>query len=160
MNGIISWASAICIASIICAISEFLIPKGSMDKTLRFVFGAFMLCAIVMPLQSTISGIKINVDNIIPQSSECNSAKDTLKQQTISTADDNVEKLCEQSLKENKISFNKITVFMDTNADNCISIIEINIYIRESDKNQRNKVINCIQKDIGVIPKVYIVEDE
>ena len=50
MTTISSWAVVICIAAVICGVLELLAPSSRMNGILRFVFGGFMLCAVIFPL--------------------------------------------------------------------------------------------------------------
>ena len=50
MTAISSWAVVICIAAVICGVLELLAPSSRMNGILRFVFGGFMLCAVIVPL--------------------------------------------------------------------------------------------------------------
>ena len=50
MNGLKQWVLTVCIAAVICAIFELLIPDRKYEKLLRPVAAAFAVYAILSPL--------------------------------------------------------------------------------------------------------------
>ena len=60
MNAVYQWATVVCLAAIVGAMIELITPIGRMEKMVRFVLGAFMICAMIAPFTST--AIKITFD--------------------------------------------------------------------------------------------------
>ena len=60
MNYVREWAAIICFASVACTMLELLSPSGKMEKMMRFVFGAFMICAMITPLIGIVDTINLD----------------------------------------------------------------------------------------------------
>ena len=56
MDGLTSWAGAVCTVAVVCALFEMLAPQGSVVKMLNFVLGLFLVVAIIGPFARNIKG--------------------------------------------------------------------------------------------------------
>ena len=57
MESVMQWAGGICISCGIVCIIEMLISDTVLEKTVRYVLGAFMLCAVIVPVGGFIRDI-------------------------------------------------------------------------------------------------------
>ena len=53
MDGIRSWAFAVCAAAVCAAVMNMLLPQGSEKRIFKTVLSLFMLCSILSPILST-----------------------------------------------------------------------------------------------------------
>ena len=49
MDSLANWATTFCVVSVICAFASFLIPGGSVKKTVNVVMSLFMLSVVAVP---------------------------------------------------------------------------------------------------------------
>ncbi|MDQ5983672.1 MAG: hypothetical protein RUMPE_00696 [Eubacteriales bacterium SKADARSKE-1] len=151
MMAIKQWTLAVTFSAIACTILETLSPNGKFEKIIRLVLGAFMLCAVLFPLKTTIRSINFNLDkNNSSIDSTKNNLKNKINDETQVNAEENVKKMIVKTLKEKNIEVKKINVFMDMKEDNCISINKVEIHLNENDKEKKEEVIKLIEKTFGI----------
>ena len=59
MNAVRTWSLAICFAVLAVAVLQYLAPPGSMEKMIRYVTGAFLVCAMAFSLKSVLPKIPL-----------------------------------------------------------------------------------------------------
>ena len=52
MGAVREWSAAICLAALAAALLQGLAPSGAMERMVKLVLGAFVLCALAMPLKN------------------------------------------------------------------------------------------------------------
>ncbi len=146
MNGISSWATAISICAIICTIVEMLISDSKLEKTVRFVLGAFMICAIIMPITDMTDEIS-EVDFNITMSDD---SKEKFDIQKIELFKKQISSLVTSILSEENIYPQKIDVNMDIDENNSISIISVTVVLKKQDVEKANRVSYVIKTQLGL----------
>ncbi len=153
MSEITGWASAICFAALACVMLEFLSPSGKMEKMVRFVLSAFMLCALFKPMLD-ISKIKFEFDISKKNDYKVSGIKKGLENQAMSIAASNIEKLVENEMEKIKITPKKIQVIMDTSDVNSISINRLIIKIDKKNLDRQEEVKQLVYKELGLVVEV------
>lgn len=155
MNAITSWATAVCIVAIICAIYDMLVPEGSTSKMLNFVLGMFLIVAILIPFVNIVKSEPLNFKDI-----KFNSEEFTLSEEnnnlTLAVGKSTVEKIISDSLKEKDIICKKIVVDMDSSNGNSIDIIRAKIYIESDYRNQLIDIQKVVKEKTGITPDVIV----
>ena len=64
MDEFIKWATGICVSSAVVCIVEMFITDMALEKTVRYVLGAFMLCSVIVPLGSVIGDFSADIGNV------------------------------------------------------------------------------------------------
>lgn len=152
MNVISSWAIVICIAAVICGVLELLAPSTRMDSILRFVFGGFMLCAIIIP----ITNIDLDLTSI-PQSEEIvNSAESSTayNDKSIDYVKDSISSLVKSTLEKISVTPEEIFIDMDIDEDSCINMITVRLKISSKDLQLVGKIKQTIQDELGLECKI------
>ena len=145
MSAIKSWSMTICLVSILCTLLEILFPQGKMEKIFRVVLGVFLLCAL---LGSTLKNINFDAkktENFIKDKDKIK-FKSTVDDQVKASAEKNLRASIEKILAAKGIKSEKINIFMDTTADNCISIGKIEVFLPKGDESKRDTVKNDLEK--------------
>ena len=158
MNAVYQWATVVCLAAIVGAMIELITPIGRMEKMVRFVLGAFMICAMIAPFTST--AIKITFDlpteNSIRQE-DTSSFQQGLDQQILTVAADNIRALAVEELGKEQIVPQKIEVNMDTSDKESISIINVVVYLEEDQKETQRKARQVLEDGLGLPVEIIIV---
>ncbi len=148
MSSVASWAVVICIAAVICGVLELLSPSTKMNGILRFVFGGFMLCAIIIPLSD------IDLDfSAIPEVGEMvSSAESSIAsdEKSIDYVKSSIANLVEGTLKKIPVTAEEISIDMDIDEDNCINMITVRLKISAEDMHLTDKVKQTIQEELGL----------
>ena len=138
----------ICLVSILCTLLEILFPQGKMEKIFRVVLGVFLLCALLVPFGSTLKNINFDAkktENFIKDKDKIK-FKSTVDDQVKASAEKNLRASIEKILAAKGIKSEKINIFMDTTADNCISIGKIEVFLPKGDESKRDTVKNDLEK--------------
>lgn len=149
------FAASICFSAIACSILELLVPNGKLEKTVKFVFGAFMVCAMIIPICNIASKINFNFKQYNDIKVE-NKFKSKVDEQMKKAINEKIETLVKESLKEKGIEIIKVEVFTDTNEDNSISINKVRIYIKKGDEILSKQVKKQVEKKLGIKAEVVI----
>ncbi len=148
-------AASICFSAIACSVLELLLPSGKLEKTVRFVFGAFMVCALIIPICNIASKINLNFKQYGELKVE-NKFKRKVDKQMKKAINEKVEFLIKESLKEKGIEIIKVEVFTDTSEDNSISINKVRIYIKKGDEIISKQIKKQVEKKLGIKAEVVM----
>ena len=156
MNGVNTWSTLICCASIACILVEFLLPPGKVSKVMNMIIGVFMLSVIITPLAEGKNMFKFDFDKI-KNDSNLESKFDFLNKvnsQMENLIEDNMIGIVSGVLKDSGIPFKKIEIFMDKNQDNNISINKCKVYIDQNDENLKEKIKNEVEGKLKIKTEV------
>ena len=125
MNFLKEWAFSIFITILIITIFSMIIPKGQLDRVMKFSLSLFFLVALITPFVSKISSlnfgfkdeIEVNTQNIYNNNIIEKSNKDF-----ISLVEKNISKNIFEILKKIDINPKKIITSININENNSISI--------------------------------------
>lgn len=151
MDAVKTWCTLVCSATIICSIIEFLIPPGKISKSINIVLSSFMLCCIILPFSSKSKFKKIDFNNIFKEKNKnSEKTKNNISEQALIIAQKNIESIIKGLLKDNNIFFEKVEIFMDRNADNCILMIRCKIYIPKNSKPNIEKIKSEVENKLNI----------
>lgn len=146
MTAISSWAVVICIAAVICGVLELLTPSSKMNGILRFIFGGFMLCAVIVPL----SEIDLDFSTIPPIDEISSSAMEDTSKQSVEYVKNSVAELVKSKLEEIPAEAEEISIDMDIDEDNCINMITVRLKISAEDLQLSEKIRSKITDELGL----------
>ena len=101
MGAVREWSAAICLVALAAALLQGLVPNGSMERMVKLVLGAFVLCAMAMPLKNL--GVQIAWNFPI----EGHTQENTQLQSTVETQ---METAARSSIENNSIGINRVEV--------------------------------------------------
>lgn len=158
MNAVYQWATVVCLSAIVGAMIELITPIGRMEKMVRFVLGAFMICAMIAPFTST--AIKITFDlpteHTIQQENTAIFQQE-LDRQILNVAADNIRALAVEELGKDQIVPQKIEVNMDTSDKENISITNVVVYLEEDQKENQRKARQALEEGLGLPVEIVII---
>lgn len=146
MTAVSSWAIVICIAAVICGVLELLSPSSKMNGILRFVFGGFMLCAIIVPL----SELDLDLSTIPPIEDISSSTIESTNEQSVEYVKNSIVELVKSKLAEIPAEAEEISIDMDIDEDNCINMITVRLKIPTKDLQLSEKIKSKIADELGL----------
>lgn len=151
MSGIYEWATVVCLAALTGALVELLTPSGKMEKMVRFVLGAFMICAILTPLTGTAAKITFDLSGN-PASIQQDPAvfQKKLDAQIGEAASQNVRDLAVEYLEQEGIRTQKIEVLMDTSGKDSISINKLIVHLGTEQSIGKSKAKQVLEEKLGL----------
>ena len=160
MSAVKTWIFSLCTASIVGAIIQMMVPKGSMEKVMRVVVGIFFLSCIFVPLFEILPGIKYDFESgsseeiqIITQNME-----DVTVSQTIDFANIKITDAIAKTLDRNNINYKKIAVNYNISDVSDIYINEIQITMENQHEGQADKAMELLEKETGI--KTFVSVEE
>lgn len=158
MDAIAQWATVICICACAGLILEMMAPNGSMDKILRFVLGAFMLCAVIFPLGTVISGINAELNSIDFEKETASGFTEDVDKQSEEVAKASVSRLVEECVEKTGAKPEKIELTMDSADDGSISIVLVTVTVGPQDQDKAVKIKAAVEKELELKTKVVAAE--
>ena len=153
MDELMKWATGICISSAVVCIVELFITDMALEKTVRYVLGALMLCSVIVPLGSIIGDFQADFGNVVEYSGEL---PQEISEQRIEYLESEIKKLIENKLGEENIFPVNTEVNMDIDESNCISMIRAEIVLEKKDIYSAKRVKE-IAEELGIECRVSVV---
>jgi Stage III sporulation protein AF (Spore_III_AF). len=124
MSAVKEWSAAICIAVLAAALLQNLVPNGSMERMIRFVIGAFVICVLIQPVASIVPQIDFNLQEPA-QGSTPTHLQETVNTQLSDAAQQSIRNMVTAELGRIGIKCENVSVIMDTHEDGSISINKV-----------------------------------
>lgn len=155
MADIRQWSAVLCICAVICAIIEIMAPGGNMDKILKTVLSGFVLCALIVPLKNIDLSLDFSIqyDRELPVQEE---TQQLLQEQTITLAQHKIKLLVQAELDKINVVPENIEIFTDNSDISSISIITIEVTVKENYSNKAEMIKSCIEQALGLNVTVNI----
>ena len=159
MDAIRRWAFSLCAAAIAGTIAEMFSPEGGTKRIFRLCAGVFFLCCLFSPVLEVVSA-GISADRLLEVSAagECGDEPDGMsgvyERQVEKEFCRNVERLASEALARAGINNAEISVSVNIDMDNCISISEVEITLGEDMRPQELRAARAVEQSIGIKPVV------
>ena len=157
MNAVKEWSAAICMAALAAALLQTLVPSGSMERMVKFIIGAFIICALIQPLAKIVPEISLNLQEST-QHSVNSQLKDTVDTQLSTAAQTSIKNLVMTELNNINIKCENVNVIMDTNEDGSISINKVVVILAKGYDADCQKASDHLEKALGL--KMEVTADE
>ena len=157
MSAITSWASIVCLSAVVGAMLQLLSPSGKMEKMVRFVFGAFMICALLTPFMGTMGKISFDLQVGSSTKEQITEFSQQVDDQISMAAAENIRSLVQEVLTSQHATAQKIDVFMDTGDNSSISIIKIAITLDREEKSRANTLKKAVEEKLGLTTEIVIL---
>lgn len=143
MDEFTKWAMGICISSAVVCIVEMFITDMALEKTVRYILGAFMLCSVIMPLGSVIGDFRADLGKVGEISGEI---PQEIAQQRIEYLESEINGLIRNKLAEENIFPIDTDVNMDIDENNCISMIMADILLEKKEIYRVSRVKEIMEE--------------
>lgn len=157
MSEIREWASVICMAALAAALLQSLAPSGAMERMAKFVIGAFIICAIILPLSKAVPKLSLNLKSSAGGVSSSTQFSSAVNSQIESAARRSISNLITAQLKSMNVRCKNVTVNMDTDANGRISINKVVVAIDKQNAADRQRVSASLEKTLGL--KTEVITD-
>lgn len=158
MSGIQQWTAVICLAALVAALAQSLIPAGSMERMGKFVVGAFILCIIIAPISKLVPQISTSLQNVNTDSqAQKTQLESTVNNQIIEESQKSITNLVAAELSRIQIKCKNVQVVMDTNENGRISINKVIVELDKKDAAEAKTVSDYLKKELEI--KTEVVSD-
>jgi stage III sporulation protein AF len=153
MNAVKEWSAVICMAALIAAMLQNLVPSGSMQRMVKFVIGVFIICVLIVPLKKITPIIQLDIDEDT-NSTNNSRLKGTVENQYSSAVKESITNLVITELNSLNIKCKNVNVIMDTNEDKRISINKVVVNLAKGYGSECKKAQNHLEKVLGLKTEV------
>ena len=153
MNAVKEWSAVICMAALIAAMLQNLVPSGSMQRMVKFVIGVFIICVLIVPLKKITPIIQLDIDEDT-NSTNNSRLKGTVENQYSSAVKESITNLVITELNSLNIKCKNVNVIMDTNEDKRISINKVVVNLAKGYDSECKKAENHLEKVLGLKTEV------
>ncbi len=154
MNTIWAVCSAVCVVAIAGSIISTLMPDGNTKKIMTLVIGAFMVCSMIVPVKSAITGFNAN-SSVIPNETQVTASADEIYTETlISQTEKSLEQTLSGLLKSENIKFNRIRFYLKQDSNLGIIIDRVCIYIDKKDNTHVFRMKEITEEHFKTTPFV------
>lgn len=157
MQSVYSWAGVICICSVIACITGAITADTKFEKTIRFILGSFMLCAVIKPA-SDICGVLADTD-LFQNDYNIDEETDIEKIQK-ELINERLSRFAQDKLFENGITDINTEVFLTYNDDGAAEDISCTVGITKNQKVRIPEISRIVKETIGIAPKIVISQEE
>ncbi len=152
MSAVREWTSVICLAALVAALVQGLVPSGAMERMAKFVIGAFVLCILILPLSKAIPQWK---QSFSASSEKAPTVSDSrlgtaVEQQYKDAAQRSITNLVAAELKPLNIYCKNVQVNMDTNSNGSISITKVVVNLEQKNSVDCQRAKTLLEKDLGL----------
>ncbi len=142
----VQWAVSICICSVVVCIVEMLLSDTALEKTVRLVLGAFMLCAVMVPLGS----MAVEMGEWEETGELSTDIPESVAEQRREFLEQELAKLADKTLEEEQITAEAIRIRMDIDKDNCITMITAEVTVAPSQVRYMGKIRELLREKLGM----------
>ncbi|MDR0404642.1 MAG: stage III sporulation protein AF [Oscillospiraceae bacterium] len=145
MNQINQWAFVLCLAVVVCSIFDMMSPSGRMQQIMHLVLGAFLICAMIVPIAGSNFKMKFP-EKICEENDLGKDLKQEVTNQTKKLAEENLVPFVREILERENIQTEKVEIFMDTEETGSISINKVSVILKKKDIEEINKAERILRE--------------
>ncbi len=142
------WALGVCTCGVVATIVEMLASNTRLEKNIRFVLGALLLCVVILPLGNVLSEAARSLS--IPSEVSEISLTDSLSESRQKYVEDAVCRLIREKLAGEGIEPAEIRVKTDIDGEQRITMITAELSIRRIQANRAAEAAALVKNDLGI----------
>lgn len=147
MEGVNNWAMTVIVCAVMVSIAGLLPWSKGMEKTVRTVLGAFMLCAVIIPFGSGFLDEAESLPEISVDSFEQKNNMDEIAARVIKNR---VGRLITARLAEKGIAPDSVRISLSANESGSINKITAAVYLDSADSGKSSVVRELIENELGI----------
>lgn len=157
MKEIQQWTAVICLAALVAALAQSLIPAGSMERMGKFVVGAFIICIMIAPISKIVPQISMGINSTGGSEVRKTQIESTVNNQIITESQKSITNLVAAELSRIHLRCKNVQVVMDTNRNGRISINKVIVKLDKKDAADIKTVADYLEKELQI--KTEVVSD-
>ena len=154
MSGLSVAVITACAASVICSLLSQFISDGGMKRVLSLVMGAFMICAMLLPVSKALVSFRPDPEKYQGFDELTATADEAFSAQVVKQTEKNLEQTLCVLLEQNGITPRDCRIILAESENSGIIISQISIYIDQSDSLNADTVTALVRQHFGMSPRV------
>ena len=160
MSGLSVAVVTACAVSLLGAIVSCFVTDGGTKKIISLVLGAFMMCALIVPVSKAVSEFSVNTDSHPSYESISATADEAYQKQLVSATRTKLKETLTAILNQNNIYPQKVEVILAFADESSIIISQVSIYISNSDISKTAQISRLTEESFQITPDIIRSEDE
>ncbi len=117
MEAVRTWAFSVCASMAVCGIALQILPKSNLSGVFRLVVSVFFLCCLLVPVAVNFPIERYNLEEYSAQiaGERAEALMETAEKQAELAADENLEKIIADNLRQMGINYHDITINISVN---------------------------------------------
>ena len=158
MEGLRTWAVAVCTVAIVCTLVDRLFPDTGLGWQGKLLLPCVFLCVLLSPLSGGVFTVKLpDLTADKPLDSAALTAR--MRQQTVQLINEKLLQIVNQSLSSYGWSAKKVMADMDIAEDGSISMGQIVLYVDEDTAKRSTAVRQVAEKRLGTEVRIVVWEE-
>ncbi|MDD5795662.1 MAG: stage III sporulation protein AF [Oscillospiraceae bacterium] len=154
MSAVLSVCCAVCVVAIAGSVLSVLMPDGNTKKIITLVLGAFMLCSVILPIKSAVTGFTAESCEIPDEQKITASADEIYTNRILSQTEENLSNTLISLLKSEGINVKRVRFYLKQDENLGIIISKICIYIDKKDNTYVFRINEITEENFGQTPFV------
>ena len=146
-----------CILAIAISVFDMLYPGKKFEKQMRLLLSLVFVIGIITPVFTGAISFTVPTFASVRENQNYNNLQDSVYQSYQSNIKENIENNLTKIIRQNEINVKEISVSINIDEDNCISISEVSI-IPEDNKDTA-EIISIIKSEVGIEPNIMQGEE-
>lgn len=155
MNGLNAAVITACAAALIGSLVSSFVTDGGTKRILSLVLGAFMVCAMILPVTKAVTELRIDHDNAPSYDDLSATADEAYQKQVVETTRQNLERTLDAILRQNGFSPDRVEVILADVGDGSIILSQVSIYLNEADWQNAAAVTTLTQQSFQITPQIF-----
>ena len=153
MNGLYSSAATVCASAVTAALLSRFISDGGTKKLLGMIMGAFLLCSLLLPLQSALSGISFDQPDFESIAVDA-TGDDEFNRAVLAQTEGNLEQTAKDLLAQHDITVKQALVTLALKDENRVIIADITLNIKKDEAAHAEEISRIIEDNFSVVPQI------
>ena len=154
MSGLSVAVITACTASVICSLLSQFISDGGIKRVLSLVMGAFMICAMLLPVTKALVSFRPETEASPGFDELTATADEAFSAQVVKQTEKNLEQTLCALLEHNGVTPRDCRIILAESENSGIIISQISIYIDQSDSLNADTVTALVRQHFGMSPRV------
>lgn len=155
MAAVQQWSWSLCLLVLISTIIQYVLPSGTMERSMKLVLGGFVVLGMIVPITKMVQSADWDF-TLETNTAATDSYLEQINEEILTQAQANVTAVIAENLQQMGVQPENIAVVMDTNEDNCIVIEKAVIRIAVSDAKKAEQIRETLQSTLGIQAEVVI----
>lgn len=154
METIRQWAVSICITLVATAIFSMLIPKGNMEKVMKFMLSIFFISCLLAPFLGGMPQIDLAAE--AAELTNYTAINEQMQDQIRQLSEANLCRAIDEMLQQEGYQAKKVEAEVNILEDDSISITNITVTLEQTEEKNVQRVREFVEKQTAIHTQIIL----
>ena len=155
MKGLTTVAATVCACTIVAALLSHFVTDGSMKRLMQLIMGAFIVCAMAVPVANAVGAVAADWQTILPEESAA-TADEAVNREVLRLTKHNLEQAMRDILAQNGYPVKKAEVTLALADDNRVTIAAAALTVGAAYADAQEEIAALIERHFAVTPQIAV----